>query len=94
MTNSPTSAYIPGISKKYTDNYRRKPGDYVRSALKTGLELEDNLGVNPYALGVIGSTDSHTGLATAEEANFWGKMSSGATPERNAGPRNQIVPAT
>ena len=94
MTNSPTSAYIPGISKKYALTIINRDGDYVRSALKTGLELEDNLGVNPYALGVIGSTDSHTGLATAEEANFWGKMASGATPERNAGPRNQIVPTT
>ena len=80
------------IQKVRTDNYQPRPGDYVRSALKTGLELEDNLGVNPYALGVIGSTDSHTGLATAEEANFWGKMASGATPERNAGPRNPNSP--
>ena len=45
--------------------------------------------VNPYAFGVIGSTDSHTGLATAEEANFWGKMASGATPERKSRQRSQ-----
>ena len=48
--------------------------DYVRSALKTGLELDRQLGANPYALGMIGSTDSHTGLSSAEEDNFMGKF--------------------
>ena len=48
---------------------------YVRSGLKTGLGLAAELGVNPYKFGMIGSTDSHTGLATADEDNFWGKMS-------------------
>ena len=37
------------------------------------------LGVNPYKFGMIGSTDSHTALATAEEENFFGKHS-GAEP--------------
>lgn len=49
------------------------PAEYVRSALKTGLDLERVVGANPYRFGVIGSTDSHTGLATADEDNFWGK---------------------
>jgi hypothetical protein len=35
--------------------------------------LEKRLGTNPYKFGLIGSTDSHTGLATAEEENFFGK---------------------
>ncbi len=51
--------------------------EYARSALKTGLRLEDKLGTNPYQFGMIGSTDSHTGLATAEEENFFGKHSGG-----------------
>jgi hypothetical protein len=49
--------------------------EYVRSALKNGLKLEKELGVNPYKFGMVGSTDSHTGLATADEDNFWGKTS-------------------
>jgi hypothetical protein len=49
--------------------------EYGRSALKLGLELEQKLGVNPYKFGLVGSTDSHTGLATAEEENFFGKHS-------------------
>jgi len=51
--------------------------EYARSALKTGLRLEDKLGTNPYQFGLIGSTDSHTALATAEEDNFFGKHSGG-----------------
>jgi hypothetical protein len=43
------------------------------------MELEKKLGVNPYKFGFIGSTDSHTGLATAQEDNFFGKHS-GAEP--------------
>ncbi|MHC4335991.1 MAG: DUF3604 domain-containing protein, partial [Planctomycetota bacterium] len=40
--------------------------EYARSALGIGMELEKKLGVNPYKFGFIGSTDSHTGLATAQ----------------------------
>ena len=47
--------------------------EYGREALKNGLKHESQLGINPYKFGMIGSTDSHTGLATAEEDNFFGK---------------------
>jgi hypothetical protein len=57
------------------------PADYVRSALKSGLELERQLGVNPFKLGMIGSTDTHTGLPSAEENNFMGKFATDSTPE-------------
>ncbi len=50
-------------------------GSYVRDALKRGLSLEEQIGANPYAFGMIGSTDSHTSLATGHETNFWGKHS-------------------
>ena len=49
--------------------------EYAREALKNGLQLEEKLGINPYKFGMVGSTDSHTGLATAEEDNFFGKHS-------------------
>ena len=49
--------------------------EYAREALKNGLKLEEKLGVNPYKFGVVGSTDSHTALATVEEENFFGKHS-------------------
>ena len=50
------------------------PGSYARSALQRGLALEKTAGANPYAFGMIGSTDDHTSLATAEEDNFFGKF--------------------
>ena len=49
--------------------------EYARSALKIGLKLKDKFGINPYKFGMVGSTDSHTALATAEEENFFGKHS-------------------
>ncbi len=49
--------------------------EYAREALKNGLKLEKKLGTNPYKFGMVGSTDSHTALATAEEENFFGKHS-------------------
>ena len=61
------------------NNQPTKPGDYagsyVREALKRGLLLEQQTGVNPYKFGVIGSTDSHTSLSTADDNNYFGKHS-------------------
>ncbi len=48
--------------------------EYARPALKLGLKLADELGADPFAFGLIGSTDSHTTLATADDDNFWGKF--------------------
>jgi hypothetical protein len=48
-------------------------GEYAREALKSGLALEKKLGTNPYKFGIVGATDSHTSLPTAEEDNFFGK---------------------
>jgi hypothetical protein len=56
------------------------PGDFARAALGRGLELEANVGVNPYKFGMIGSTDSHTGMSSAEENNFHGKTAFDSTP--------------
>jgi len=55
-------------------------GEYAREALKRGLAIEQRLGTNPYKFGLIGSTDSHTSLATAQEDNFFGKHA-GAEPD-------------
>jgi len=56
---------------------KKKPdmlqGEYARTALQTGLQLEQKLGVNPYKFGMVGSTDSHTSLSTADDNNFFGK---------------------
>lgn len=74
-----TYAYLLAAS---SEKYKVTSGDYVRSALKTGLVLEKEIGINPFKLGMIGSTDSHTGLSTAEEPNFWGKFAYDSVPEK------------
>lgn len=55
----------------------KKPGmierEYARRALEEGLKLEQTLGVNPFKFGFVSGTDTHTGLTTAEEDNFFGK---------------------
>lgn len=65
------------------DARRSLAGEYARSGLKKGLRYGARLGVNPYEFGFIGSTDSHTALATADDDNFWGKfLDSEPTEER------------
>jgi len=64
-------------------------GNYVREALKRGLTIEAQTGVNPYRFGLVGSTDAHTALSTADENNFFGKHT-GNEPSatRAASPQN------
>jgi hypothetical protein len=63
------------------EKYQVTKADYIRSGLRRGLQIEQKIGVNPFKFGLIGSTDSHTGLASAEEDNFWGKFAHDSTPE-------------
>ena len=70
-------------------------GEYARTALQTGLQLEAKLGVNPYKFGQVGSTDAHTSLATADDNNYWGKTpSSEPSPERASHPFMKTSVAT
>ena len=50
------------------------PREYVREAYKRGLAYGAKFGANPFKFGIVGSTDSHTGLSTAQEDNFFGKI--------------------
>ena len=62
------------------------PGNYVRNALKLGLEFERQLDVNPYKLGFIGSTDTHNGTpGGTDESNYQGHHGfEDGTPARRA----------
>jgi hypothetical protein len=49
--------------------------DYLRTVLKDGLQAEARLGVNPFKLGLIGSTDTHNGTpGKVEEHDFGGHV--------------------
>ncbi len=62
------------MSELKTDDMLQR--EYAREALKNGFKLEKKLGTNPYKFGMVGATDSHTSLSTAEEENFFGKSTS------------------
>ncbi|MCB1842349.1 MAG: DUF3604 domain-containing protein, partial [Halioglobus sp.] len=56
----------------------------VRNALKDGLALERDTGINPFRMGFIGSTDTHSAIpGGTEEANYPGHLG-----RRDAGYRN------
>ena len=73
----------------------KEPGmiefEYAREALKNGLAIEADVGVNPFKFGIVGSTDAHTGISSAEENNFFGKFPPGRA-ERRA--RRSRTPST
>ncbi len=66
-------------------------GDYARSALLRGLEIEQSAGANPYKFGMIGSTDSHTGFSSVEENNFLGKLAMDALPQERYHPSSPVI---
>ena len=58
-------------------------GSYVRDAWQRGLNLTARDAGNPYKFGVIGSSDTHTGAASLEEDNYFGKIGAfDSTPEK------------
>jgi len=70
----------------YPTPYQPSDGDFVRSALKRGLAIGREQGINPYQFGLIGGTDAHTGLSSPEERNFQGEEVSDSIPENKAAP--------
>lgn len=53
--------------------------DFLREALKDGLRLEDEIGVNPFQYGFIGGSDSHLGTpGLTQEEDYPGHGGAGA----------------
>jgi hypothetical protein len=62
--------------------------DFLRGVLLAGVQESERLGVNPYRLGIIASTDTHNGTPGAtEESTFIGhRGTDDGTPETLLGP--------
>ena len=65
----------PASFSEKTTTPEMLPKEYAREALKRGLAYEEELGVNPFKFGMIGSTDAHTSIPSTEEDSFFGKIS-------------------
>ena len=74
--------------------YDPQAADFIRPALRQGLALEQQFGENPFAFGVIGSTDAHTAIPSAEEDNFHGKLSTDSIPENKSRDVSKNGPGT
>lgn len=48
--------------------------EYWREGLKLGMKIEQDLGVNPFMYGSNSATDTHTGLSSTDESEFYGKF--------------------
>lgn len=71
-------------------------GDYARTALMRGLEINGQVGENPYKFGFVGATDSHISMSSVEEDNFYGKIASDSKLSQHPyreGQRPVIFPA-
>jgi hypothetical protein len=74
------------------DRVPANPRDYIRDALGQGLALEAQLGTNPFAYGMVASTDTHQSIPGAvDEETFAGHGGAGAAatdwrPDRLADP--------
>ena len=49
-------------------------GSFVRPGMLRGLELSEELGINPFEQGFVGATDYHSGVSSTEEDNFPGAL--------------------
>ncbi|MUP45629.1 DUF3604 domain-containing protein [Gramella sp. BOM4] len=48
--------------------------EYWREGLKSGMRIEQELGVNPFMYGSNSATDTHTGISSVAEDEFYGKF--------------------
>jgi hypothetical protein len=66
-------------------------GGYVRDALKRGLEIDRQLGVNPYKMGFVAGSDSHNAAGPYEEDHYFSKVGvlDGSPDRRGAVPPAQ-----
>lgn len=78
------------FAEKYFPVLKEEPKNdsrYLREALKLGLSAKSSLGVNPFEIGFVGSTDSHIAASGGvEENNYGGHHGAQRIPGDGAGP--------
>ena len=75
---------LPGEEPPPIDRYPLR--NMVRNTLKDGLAFEQKLGVNPFRLGFVGSTDNHDGAGGSVAESGWG----GGQGDNDSSPARQI----
>ena len=75
---------LPGEEPPPIDRYPLR--NMVRNTLKDGLAFEQKLGVNPFRLGFVGSTDNHDGAAGSVAESGW----AGGQGDNDSSPARQI----
>src|SRR5256712_3517419 len=75
---------LPGEEPPPIDRYPLR--NMVRNTLKDGLAFEQKLGVNPFRLGFVGSTDIHDGAAGSVAESGW----AGGQGDNDSSPARQI----
>src|SRR5207245_855833 len=75
---------LPGEEPPPIDRYPLR--NMVRNTLKDGLAFEQKLGVNPFKLGFVGSTDNHDGAGGSVAERDWG----GGQGDNDSSPARQI----
>ncbi|MGB1581836.1 MAG: DUF3604 domain-containing protein, partial [Nevskiales bacterium] len=71
------------------------PGDFLREAMKEGLNLEKSLGVNPFKYGFISSSDTHLGTpGKVSEADFPGHAGAGLNPSEGVPGLTDVIEAS
>jgi hypothetical protein len=48
--------------------------EYYREGLKSGMRIGQELGANPFMYGANSGTDTHTGISSLDESEFYGKF--------------------
>lgn len=72
---------ILNTRKGNVSQYSLVSGSYVREALTNGLALNFEGRGNPFKVGFIGSTDTHSSASPIEEDNYFGGASISGSPE-------------
>jgi hypothetical protein len=66
---SPDDRWLP-FSRRWPRANVIWPGGTIRDAWGRGLIAHHRFGANPFAFGIVGSTDSHTGLSISQGASI------------------------